>query len=139
MAAYEAGIIDSEVQDQLIKALSSCLPEDRMGLILVDKNQDCWASDLVGYDGLIQETSVLEDMIARIDDGDEPALTRSDNMCLVGIHLLTPCCDYGYAILVLPDENYDVLLQNWGLIECLLNQMLKIAGLLEVQDYQITL
>jgi hypothetical protein len=139
MAAYETDIIDSEVQERLIKALSSCLPEDRMGLILVDKNHGCWASDPVGYDGLIQDTPVLEDMIAHIDDGDEPALTRSENMYLVGIQLLTPCCDYGYAILVLSDENHDLSLQNRGIIECLLNQMLCIAGLLELQDYQITL
>ncbi len=139
MAPYDTSIIDREVQEQLTKTLGSCLPEDGMGLILMDRNRDCWTSNPVDYDGLIHDTPVLEDMIARIDDGDEPALTRSENCCLVGIHLLTPCCDYGYAMLVLPDEKHDLFLQNWGLVECLLNQMSCIAGLLELQDYQITL
>ncbi|MCF7972388.1 MAG: hypothetical protein K9N55_01090 [Phycisphaerae bacterium] len=139
MAPYDTSMIDSGVQERLIKALNACLPDEGMGLILVDKNRVCWASDPVEYGRWIQETPVLEDMISRINDGDEPAAMCAEGVHMFGVHLLTPCCDYGYAMVVLSPRDQESLFQNWDLIECLLRQMHCIAGLLEVQDYSMTL
>jgi hypothetical protein len=134
MAPYETRVIEKDVQERLSQVLGSCLPEDGMDLILIDGDEFCWTSDSVSYDGLLEGTPILKDMISRIDDGDEPALTRVGNVFLAGVHLWTPCRDYGYAILMLSCENHDSLLQNWSFVETVLNQMQCIAGLLEMQD-----
>jgi len=137
MAPFETSMMESEVQERLFKALSLCLPEEGMGLILTDPNSVSWVSDPGGYAGLIQDTAILDDMISRIDDGDEPAMTHVEDIFLVGVHLCTLCRDYGYAVLVFSLQNRDSFMQNWNLVECVLNQMQCIAGLIEVQDYQI--
>jgi len=134
MAPYETVAIENDVQEGLIKVLGSCLPEDGMDLILIDRSRFCWTSDAVTYDTLIEGTPILEDMISRINDGDEPALTRVGDVFLVGAHLWTPRFDYGYAMLMFSHVNDESLLQNWSFVEVVLNQMQCIAGLLEVQD-----
>lgn len=139
MAPYETMVIENDVQERLIKVLGSCLPEDSMDLILTDRGHLCWTSDPVAYDVLIEGTPILEDMISRINDGDEPALTRVGDVYLVGAHLCTSQCDHGYAVLVLSSVNYDSLVQNWSFVEVVLNQMQCIAGLLDVQDDRMPL
>jgi hypothetical protein len=139
MAPYETSVIENDVQERLIKVLGSCLPEDGMDLILIDKNQLCWTSDSVAYDGLFEGTPILGDMISRINDGDEPALTRVGDAFVVGVPLLTPCCDYEYAMLVLSCVDDASLLQNWPFVECVLNQIQCIAGLLEMQDDSVSM
>ena len=134
MAPYETRAIEKDVQERLIKVLGSCLPEDGMELILVDRDRCCWTSDSDACDGLLEGSPVLEDMISRIDDGDEPALTCVGDAFLVGVHLWTPCSDYGYALLLLSHVNHDTLMQNWSLVESTLNQIQCIAGLLEMQE-----
>ena len=134
MAPYETLVIENDTQERLIKVLGSCLPEDGMDLILIDRGQLCWTSDPITYDTLIEGTPILADMISRIDDGDEPTLTRVGDVYLVGVHLWTSRCDHGYAMLVLSSVDYDSLLQNWSFVEVVLNQMQCIAGLLDVQD-----
>jgi hypothetical protein len=134
MAPYETSAIENGIPERLIKVLASCLPEDGMDLILIDRNQCRWTSGPVDCDSLLEDTSVIEDMIVHIDDGDEPALTRVGDVFVVGVPLLTPCCDYGYALLVLSCVDDTALLKNWSSVECVLNQMQCIAGLLEMQD-----
>lgn len=134
MAPFETSVIENDVQERLIQALGPCLPEDGMDLILIDRHQCSWTSGPVAYDQLIGDPSAIEDMIARIDDGDDPALMRSGHVFVVGVPLLTPCCDYGYAMLVLSSVDDASLLKNWSFVECVLNQMQCIAGLLEMQD-----
>jgi hypothetical protein len=138
MAHIETSVIDS-MQERLIKALSACLPDEGMGLILVDKDWGCRVSDDVQYDWLIQDRSLIQDVICRIDDGEEPAWTCMEGVFVFGVHLLTPCCDYGYAMVVLSPRNHEALFQNWDLVECMLHQMQCIAGLLEDRDHQIIL
>ena len=137
MAPYKTNAIENDMQERLVKVLGSCLPEDGMDLILIDRQQCRWTSGSSTYDGFIEDTSVIEDMIVRIDDGDEPAMTRVGDVFVVGVPLLTPCCDYGYALLVLSNVDDESLLKNWSFVECVLNQMQCIAGLLEVQDESV--
>ena len=136
MAPYKTNVIENDMQERLVKVLGSCLPEDGMDLILIDRQQ-CRTSGSSAYDRFIEDTSVIEDMIVRIDDGDEPAMTRVGDVFVVGVPLLTPCCDYGYALLVLSNVDDESLLKNWSFVECVLNQMQCIAGLLEVQDESV--
>ncbi len=137
MAPYKPNVTENDVQERLIKVLSSGLPEDGMDLILIDRQQCCWTSDPAAFDGLIADSSVIEDMIVRIDDGDEPAMTRVGDVFVVGVPLLTPCYDYGYALLVLSCVDGASLLKHWPFVECVLSQMQCIAGLLEMQDESV--
>ena len=138
MAPYETNVIENDVQERLVKVLGSCLPEDGMDLILIDRQQCCWTNGPVAYDPLLKDSSVVEDLIVRIDDGDEPALTRLGAVFLVGVPLLTPCCDYGYAVLVISCVDDASLPQNWPFIECVLNQIQCMTGLLELQDDSVS-
>jgi len=134
MAPCETTLIENDVQQRLIEVLGSCLPEDGMDLILIDRNQGAWASAPTAYNEFCEDTRILDHMISRIDDGDDPALTRVGDVFLAGVHLWTPACDYGYAMLMLSHSDGDSLLQNWPLVETVLNQMRCMAGLLASQD-----
>lgn len=133
MAPYETTVIEHDVQERLIEVLGSCLPEDGMDLILTDGHQFSWASDSAAYGELMEETCVLEDMISRINDGDEPALTCVDDVLLVGVRLRPTGGDDTYAMLMLPRMDYHALAKTWAFIECIFNQMQCMAGLLERQ------
>lgn len=140
MALYDTGTIDNETREQLVKTLESCLPEDGMDLILIDRSQISWASNSETYDRLVEsDTSLIEDMISRINDGDEPVVMRVDDGFLLGTHLWTPDFDHGYAFLMLWHVNPESLSQNWPVIEMVLNQMQCVAGLIKVQDAPILL
>ena len=140
MALYETRTMDNETQEQLVKNLESCLPEDGMDLILIDRNQVSWTSKSETYDRLVEpEPSLIGQMISRINDGDEPAITRVDDGFLLGTHLWTPDFDYGYALIMLWHVNPESLSQSWPVIEMVLNQMRCVAGLTQAQDQPILL
>lgn len=137
MTPYEMCVVDREIQEQLIRSLDAVLPEEGLGWILADKKQ-VWSNREQAYTQLINDTQVLQDMIARIDDGDDPVWTQVEDHVLVGTHLLTPCCDYGYAMLVIEKKNTVFRPEEWPMIECILKQMQYITGLLEIQPSRMT-
>ena len=140
MAPYETGIPDTDAQARLFKILESCLPEDGADLILIDRDTASWTSSSDACDRLLDaDPSIIERMTSRIDDGDEPALTRLDQGYLVGTHLRMQDSEYGYVLLMLDHVNPESLRQSWPLIEMGMSQMQCVAGLMEVQDAPVYL
>jgi len=140
MAPYETGMTDTDAQERLTRILESCLPEDGVDLILIDRDAASWTSSSDACDRLLEtDALIIQRMISRINDGDEPALTRVDHGFLVGTHLRTENTDYGYVLLMLDHANPESLRQSWPVIEMGLSQMQCVAGLMEVQDAPVSL
>jgi hypothetical protein len=107
------------------------LPEDGPSVAIIDRHGHRYTSqpDVLAVGGVTEEA--IHDLCSRIDDGYEPIITKSGETTLVGTHLTTERCNYGYVIILLKNYCPVSAMANICLIETILAQMNLIARLTE--------
>jgi hypothetical protein len=119
------------VTGQIVSNIFSALPEDGPALVIIDRHGHRYTSepDAMAVRNITDEA--IKDLCARIDDGFEPIITKSGETTLVGTHLATDRCNYGYALLLMRNYCPVSAMANIALIETILAQMNLVARLTE--------
>jgi hypothetical protein len=122
---------NDQVTGHIASNVFSALPEDGPSIVIIDRHGHRYTSepDVMVARGITEE--VVRDLCSRIDDGYEPIITKSGETTLVGTHLTTDRCNYGYALIMLKDYCPVTAMANITLFETILGQMNLIARLTE--------
>jgi hypothetical protein len=119
------------VTGHIASNIFSVLPEDGPAVVIIDRHGHRYTSesDLLVARGVTEEA--LRDLCTRVDDGYEPIITKCGDSALVGTHLATDRCNYGYAVMLLKNYCPVTAMANIAIIETVLAQMNLIARLTE--------
>ncbi len=124
---------NTTLAEQIVQDLSHIMPEEGISIAILDRSGHCWGSHPEQLEDLNLSFSFLEDIMNRIDDGDEPVVTSIGDTCMVASQLTTPSSYNGYVLVILPKRNTESTWQHLDLIEVILGQIHLLAGHMEQQ------
>jgi len=117
-------ISECQADTALIQSLYEGLPEDGASLLLLNREGDIRAGYPENGVSLPQlNMDTWQDIVKRIDDGDDPVITGTNDACLVVTELSCALGPWAYAVVVLPQRSVEHVLQNFDLIQMILGQM----------------
>ena len=119
------------LNEQIARHIFDILPEGGPVVVIMDRERNCWPSDSEKFSELNLSESFLRELCAKIDDGDEPVITGSNDCSIIASQLVTERTDCGYVFIALPQYSPESTLVNIDLIEILLSQVGLIAKLIE--------
>lgn len=132
MGMYESLFSSSSIlNEQLAREIFDILPEDGPIMVIFDREGKCWPSDSESYLKLNLSESLLDDICAKIDDGDEPVVSQLEDYSIVGAQLTTRRTNCGYLLMALPQYSPESTFVNIDLIDIVINQVGLIAKLIE--------
>ncbi len=124
----------SVLSEQIARQVFDILPEPGIILAIRDKNGNCWPSDSEIFDSLNISHSFLDELCAKIDDGQEPVITEHNNVSIIAAQLCTDQTNCGYVVIALPRCGPESALANIDLLEIIISQVNLIAKLIEQND-----
>ena len=115
--------VHDQADEQLLQALSQIVPEEGAHVVLVNRAGELWppATDLTPSFSLAP--ALWSDIVARIDDGDDPVIASDAEGTIVVTVLERAVAGFGYALVSLPRRSRDAVLQNFDLIQLILGQL----------------
>jgi len=119
------------LNEQIARQIFDILPDGGPVMMIMDGEGNCWPSDSEKFSTLNISESLLREVCAKVDDGDEPVVTQLNDCSIVAAQLATERTKCGYVIIALPQYSPESILINIDLIEILLNQIGLIARLIE--------
>jgi hypothetical protein len=119
------------VTGQIAGNIFSALTEDGPALVIIDRHGHRYSSEPDALAARNITDEAIKDLCARIDDGFEPIITKNGETTLIGSHLSTDRCNYGYALLLMRNYCPVSAMANIALIETILAQMNLVARLTE--------
>jgi len=119
------------LNEQIARQIFDTLPDRNTIMVIMDKEKHCWPSDSEKFTKMDVSELFLREICDKIDDGDEPVITQTNNCSIIAAQLATEQTNCGYVIIALPQSNPESTLVNIDLIEILLNQINLIAKLIE--------
>jgi len=119
------------LNEQIARQIFDILPDGGPVMVIMDEEGNCWPSDSEKFSTLNISESLLREVCAKVDDGDEPVVTQLNDCSVVAAQLATERTKCGYVIIALPQYSPESILINIDLIEILLNQIGLIAKLIE--------
>jgi hypothetical protein len=132
MDACNAIISDpSSLNEQIARNIFDVLPDGGPIAAIMDRAGHCWSSDPQELANLNLSPSLLADLQARVDDGVEPAFTRTQDTSLTMTQLPTENARCGYLLIVIPRCKSELTQTHIDLVESLLNQISLVAVLTE--------
>lgn len=119
------------LNEQIARELSDFVSAEGPFIAIRDMQGNCWLSDEERVSHFLPQGKLLEQTLAKIDDGFEPVIDQTDNCGFVVTQLSTEKVNCGYLFLVLPGYTAETTLANIEIIELLLGQVGLIAQLIE--------
>ena len=119
------------LNEQVARQIFEIIPENGPVILIIDRNGSSWPSDSEEFLKLNISEAYLKELCMKIDDGDEPVITQTNNCSIIAAQLATDKNNCGYVIMALPEYNEESTSKNIHLIEMLLNQFNLIAKLIE--------
>ena len=119
------------LNEQIARQIFDILPDGGPVMMIMDGEGNCWPSDSEKFSMLNISESLLREVCAKVDDGDEPVVTQLNDCSIVAAQLATERTKCGHVIIALPQYSPESILINIDLIEILLNQIGLIARLIE--------
>ena len=119
------------LNQQIASVVFSCLPEDGTLAVVLDGNGKYWPSDAEKYSTMFSQSHCLEDIIARINDGDDPVIANIDGIAVLGSELSTKNGHCGYVVIALDGYTQESAVENIDLLDTILSMMNLVAGLIE--------
>jgi hypothetical protein len=123
-----------KLNEQIARQVFDTVPEGGPLVLIMDRHGNRWPSDSEEFAKLNVSESFLEELCAKIDDGDEPVITQIDEYSLIATGLVTEQSDCGCVMVAVPQSSPESTFNNINLIEMLLNQFNVIAKLIEKND-----
>lgn len=117
-------ISGTDTEEHLIQSLYDILPEDGATLLLLNREgviRTGFFDDSISLNHL--SATAWEDIVMRLDDGDDPVITGSSDCTLVATELPCPLGPWAYAVVLLPQRSVDSALQSFDLIQMILGQI----------------
>ncbi len=124
----------NNLNEQLGRELFDVLPEDGPIIVIINRDGDCWPSDSERFSGLGINEEFFQKLCDKIDDGQEPIVTKKKDCAIIGTQFATEQTNCGYAFVVLPECTAESALINIRLIEIVLAQIGLIGKLIEKND-----
>ena len=121
------------LNEQLARQIFEILPENGPIIVITDREGNHWPSDSDRLSKLSVTESFFDEVLGRIDDGEEPVATSFGDNSVVAGQLLTEKTNCGYVVVFLPQDKSQSAPTNadFGLLEVLLAQINLIAKLIE--------
>jgi hypothetical protein len=119
------------LNEQVARQVFDVVPERGPIIVIMDKRGNYWPSNTEEFSKLNINESFLKELIAKVDDGVEPAITQISDTSIAAAQLITDQTDCGYVIIALQQCNKEFALTHIDLVEALLNQITLIAKLIE--------
>jgi hypothetical protein len=120
-----------KLNEQIARQVFDAIPEEGPLVLIMDRNNNRWPSNSEAFTKLNLDESFLEELCAKIDDGDEPIITQVGEYSIITTGLATERSDCGCVMVAVPRFNPESTFNNFDLIEMLLNQFNVIAKLIE--------
>ncbi|MEJ2701895.1 MAG: hypothetical protein P8Z79_05585 [Sedimentisphaerales bacterium] len=120
-----------KLNEQIARQVFDTIPEEGPLVLIMDRNSNRWPSDSEAFTRLNLDESFLEELCAKIDDGDEPIITQVGEYSIIATGLTTERNDCGCVLIVVPQSSAELTFNSAGLIEMLLSQFGVIARLIE--------
>ena len=132
MDMYDSALSPGHLlNEQVARHIFENLTCDGPVMIIIDDQNHCWPSDSEKFSKLNLTEDFLRQICARINDGVEPVIAKTDNCDIFAAQLATEKTNCGYVILALPGTKSDTTPANCDLADMLLNQVNLIAKLIE--------
>ncbi len=108
----------------LIRSIHEGLPEDGPTLLFLTRDGQIRPGYPEGGSCLqLLNPDAWQDIINRLDDGDDPVITGSNDASLVVTELPRALGPWAYAVVALPQRSVEHVLQNFDLIQMILGQI----------------
>ena len=117
--------------EQVGRQIFDIFPENGPVVVLRDQQGNCWPSDSERFAALGLNESFISQICEKVDDGDEPVVSATEQCSVVGTQLATDRTNCGYVIVALPRYSPESTLANIDLLEIILRQIDLIAKLIE--------
>ena len=119
--------INGQIAGQIFETISEHGPV----MVIWDRQGHCWSSDAKRYSELNIDDLFFCQLLAKVDDGDEPVISQTDDVSIIGAQIATEQTNCGYVIIAFPKSSPESVIANTDLIEMLINQINLIARLIE--------
>jgi hypothetical protein len=126
---------DDTLKEQIAGELSDFVTADGPFIAIRDMQGNCWISDEERVSLFLPSGKLLEQTLAKIDDGFDPVIDQTNNCAFVVTQLSTERVSYGYLFLILPGYTAETTLANIEIIDLLLGQVELIARLIEKNNH----
>ena len=126
-----------KLNEQVARQIFEILPENGPIIMIMDRDGNNWPSDSDRFSKLNITASFFDELLNKIDDGDEPVVTRFGDCSVIAGQLLTEKTNCGYVVVFLPqcDSQSPQANAEFGLLEVLLAQINLIAKLIEQNSH----
>mgnify|MGYP006293280441 CR=1 FL=1 len=132
MSTYDIDISPSSIINQQVAGeVFSVLPEDGPLVVILDGQGNYWPSDAEKYSILFCDSYKLDQILARIDDGDDPVISDIGDCPVVASQLATKERHCGYVIIALEGHSPERIHQNHDSIEMTLSLINVIGNFVE--------
>ncbi len=121
----------SPLIEQIASQVFGNLPEDGPLIVILDGKGSCCPSDSGKFSSIFSETHLVDQIVARVDDGGDPLISYIGDYAVVATELTSGCAHCGYMIIALPSLAQGSAMENIDLVDTILSMMDIICGLVE--------
>lgn len=120
----------SRVMERVAQDLFDIMPEEGIALVFVDRQGNWWSNRPDAPFGAKGDVSLIKSLIVRIDDGDDPAVVHTGDVCVVASQLSRDHMQWGHVMVVFPKRSVDAANLNLDLADLVLRQTNLLAQVL---------
>lgn len=121
----------SPLIEQIASQVFGSLPEDGPLIVILDGKGSCCPSDSGKFSSIFSETHLVDQIVARVDDGGDPLISYIGDCAVVATELTSGYAHCGYMIIALPGFTQESVMGNTDLVDTILSMMDIICGLVE--------
>ena len=118
----------SQVTAHIAESLVEAVGEDGPLFVVVDRGGNCWSNNTFKFTQVLSE-AMIEKIIWRIDDGDDPVTGSNEECAFYATELLADQLSCGYLIVAVCEMKEVDMLENASLVECIVSFANAIASL----------
>jgi hypothetical protein len=103
-------------------------------MVIMDKEGNCWPSDSERFSRLALSDGLLKELCQKVDDGQEPVISQSDETALIAAQISGEHTDSGYVLIALPGQTPESVIESMDMLEIIFGQLNLMAKLIEQND-----
>ena len=106
--------LTAHIAEMLVEAVG----EDGPLCVVVDRGGNCWSNNTLKFTQVLSE-EIVEQIIWRIDDGDDPVISSNEDCAFYATELLADQFSCGYLIVAVCGMKEVDMLENASFVECI--------------------
>ena len=112
----------SRVMERVAQDLIDIMPEEEVALVFIDRQGNWWSNRPDAPFGAKGDESLINSLIVRIDDGDDPAVVHTGDVCVVASQVSRDHMQWGHVMVVFPKRSVETANLNLDLADLVLRQ-----------------